>query len=295
MCAQARALANLLGAGAGVAAAALPAPWVLSDPAHAGFGDEVPAAAANDDRHFKSQGNVALVMIDDVWTVAERVPTGQLEAWKLKKASGPGRDPRLLPDTRNALGHRDLPLEAALNHLRPQSAPGGWPFGGPGVAAEFLAGLRRAGFAPTLYTESWERTSGVRASSAAAREHRALLEAVRLGLSFDQLDLPATALSEYLVKRIVQVEKAVKRAPLAPDYGGLEHMLSTSVDATGAVIPQEFDRWSANVMRDEAQVLKQNRLWREGQTHLARKGKGKGTDKGGGGGAAPAPTQLEPR
>ena len=188
MRAQARALANLLGAGAGVAAAALPAPWVLSDPAHAGFGDEVPAAAANDDRHFKSQGNVALVMIDDVWTVAERVPTGQLEAWKLKKASGPGRDPRLLPDTRNALGHRELTFEAALNHLRPQSAPGGWPFGGPGVAAEYLAGLRRAGFAPTLYAESWERTSGVRASSAAAREHRALLEAVRLGLSFDQLD-----------------------------------------------------------------------------------------------------------
>ena len=84
------------------------------------------------------------------------------------------------------------------------------------------------------------------------------------------------------------MEKAVKRAPLAPDYGGLEHMLSTSVDATGAVIPQEFDRWSANVMRDEAQVLKQNRLWREEQTHLARKGKGKGKDKGGGGGAAGA-------
>ena len=132
-----------------------------------------------------------------------------------------------------------------------------------------------------MHAESWERSSDVKLTSAAAREHRTLLEAVRLGLSLDQLDLPATTLGEFLLRRLVQVETAVRRAPLSSDYAGLEHMLSTSVDSTGAIVPPEFSKWSVGIIRDDAQVLKQNRLWREEQGHQAKKGKGKEKGKGG--------------
>ena len=278
---QARALSDLLGPGGGAAAAPVVAPWVVSDPAHAEFAQEVPAAAVDDERNFVARDQVALVKIDGAWTTAERVAPTALEGWKLRKASGPGRDPRLLPDTRNSQGHREVTFDVALDQMRVRPLPPGWPFTGPRVAHEFLAGLRTAGFAPMLYAESWERTSGVKLTSAAAREHRTLLEAVRLGLSFDQVDLPATALGEFLLRRLVQVETAVRRAPLSPDYSGLEHMLSTSVDSTGAVVPPEFHKWSVGIIRDDAQVLKQNRLWREEQGHQAKKGKGKGKDKKG--------------
>ena len=103
-----------------------------------------------------------------------------------------------------------------------------------------------------------------------------MLEAIRLALSYDQLDLPATAVGEFLVRRLVQVETAVRRAPLSPDYSGLEHMLSTAVDASGSVVPIEFTKWSTSVIRDDAQVLKQNRLWGEEQAQQAKRGKGKG-------------------
>ena len=147
--------------------------------------------------------------------------------------------------------------------------------------------MHAAGFGPSLYAGGWESSSGTQAAGAAA-EHRNLLVAIRLALFYDQLDLPAMAVGVFLLRRPVQVETAVRRSPLSPDLSDLEYMLSAAVNASGFAVPIEFTKWSTSVIRDDAQVLKQNRLWGEEQAQRAKKGKGKGK-KGKDGKAADGP------
>ena len=47
-------------------------------------------------------------------------------------------------------------------------------------------------------------------------------------------------------------------------------------DETGAVKVEEFSKWFADRQRDEAQFLKQFRLYKEEQTAAAKKKAGKG-------------------
>jgi hypothetical protein len=72
-------------------------------------------------------------------------------------------------------------------------------------------------------------------------------------------------LVEHIVRRVIQIEKAVARNPRAPDYTGLHVITQTGVDGRGAAHAPAFDSFIANEQQREAQVLKQNRLWSEEQ------------------------------
>ena len=76
----------------------------------------------------------------------------------------------------------------------------------------------------------------------------------------------------------MQIETAVERNPLAPDYAHLDHMLSTNIRESGQVSTLEFTRWSTGVLRDQAQILKQARLWDE---EVAARARSHASGKGG--------------
>ena len=61
----------------------------------------------------------------------------------------------------------------------------------------------------------------------------------------------------------------------------MDSIMSAGLDETGAVAVPTFARWVSTVQEDEAQILKQQRLWNEEYGF-----KGKGGDYGGG--AAPS-------
>ena len=75
------------------------------------------------------------------------------------------------------------------------------------------------------------------------------------------------------------IMRAVKRNPRAPDFEGLDSFLSTATDMTGGVVTLDFDKYISELQRNDAQIMKQNRMLKEEQTAQSKKPK----DQPGGG------------
>ena len=97
---------------------------------------------------------------------------------------------------------------------------------------------------------------------------------------WDQLDPSSLASVEILVRRVHQIEIAVKKNPKQPDYEGLESLLETAVDSSGSAVLPGITTWLAERQKDEAFVLKQSRLWAD-EKRLAGSGKNKKEPPGG--------------
>jgi hypothetical protein len=268
---EARSLAAVLGATLpSNAVTASHVIWRISDTSHPDFGEEIPAGAVGNPDIFVPRGSrgkdacVALVCIDGDWTTAAR-ETGEpgLESFARRFHSGAGRDSRIMADSRDSDGRRFLPVLDIVKLLR--EAPfKHWPIDGPRTVREFMLAVRASGIEGFIsYHNEWLKKSGVGEKSNAGREHRFLLEVLRLLCQWDQLDPSSLASAEIMVRRVHQIEMAVKRNPKQPDYEGLDAILDTAIDSSGAVVLPSISSWLAEKQRDEAFVLKQNRLWSE--------------------------------
>ena len=113
--------------------------------------------------------------------------------------------------------------------------------------------LDRAGLTTVTHHSQWLDRSEVRAGFGAAREHKNVLEVLRLALQFDQVNPGALACLEYVTRRLVQLETAVRRSPHNPGYTNLEHMLTTTVDTSGAAQTEKFTKWSSDRLPQESQ------------------------------------------
>ena len=95
----------------------------------------------------------------------------------------------------------------------------------------------------------------------------------------DRLDCYRLTSAQHLARRVLQVQKAVRRNPRSPDFENLTEYMRHAADATGTVSAPVFDRHVADRQRDEAQVMKQTRLAREENDADEKRKKG---PKGGG-------------
>ena len=59
------------------------------------------------------------------------------------------------------------------------------------------------------------------------------------------------------------IDQAVNRNPRAPDFESLEMFLANGYDATGGVTTRDFDMFIAETQKNDAEIMKQTRLWRE--------------------------------
>ena len=83
---------------------------------------------------------------------------------------------------------------------------------------------------------------------------------------------------EHVVRRVHQLEAAVRKNPKAPDFDGLDHLLETAVDSSGAAVTPAIAAWLADKQKDEAFILKQQRLWGEERRAAASSSKKKDDD-----------------
>ena len=81
--AEAREMVTLLGLSS-ASAAPDGSTWRLSDPADENFGDAVPPEALGQPAMFQPEGNVALIRVEEDWTVTQLVPDAEAEAWRRK-------------------------------------------------------------------------------------------------------------------------------------------------------------------------------------------------------------------
>ena len=294
---QARALLEIVG-GAPVGSSAIDgASWRISDPAHASFGEEVPGSVVGAGEHFVTRGRVGMVAFepeDDEnpeWISVELVTSDGLSKWKRDKWAGAGRDPRLLGDVRVA-GVREMTFIDAISRSRLTGTADlpGWPHQGERAAPEYLKTMKMAGLEWLTHHNDFVLKSGVSKASNVARAHRRVTEALALLQQWDQVDLANSACAESLVRYLLGIESAVRRNPRAPDFSLFDEIAGQGIDDTGGLQLPGYTAWIANLQRDKAQVLKQQRLWSEeaGRRDVAGSSAGAcGTDdghKGGGGG-----------
>ena len=84
-----------------------------------------------------------------------------------------------------------------------------------------------------------------------------------------------------MLRRLYQIELAVRKSPKNPDFDGLEFLVETAVDASGAAVLPSIAKWLADSQHKEAFTLKQMRLWAEEKaTSDKRKKDPKGAGKG---------------
>jgi hypothetical protein len=113
-------------------------------------------------------------------------------------------------------------------------------------------------------------------------DHRILTEAFRLAITGDQLDVSKLLSFEHLARRLVRHEIAVSSCPSPPDYSGLVVVMQAPTSATGQATTTAFNEYITTKLKDQANILRQTRLWEEEQ-----KGSSGCGDHGGGGGQEP--------
>ena len=111
-----------------------------------------------------------------------------------------------------------------------------WTKIGPRLLAR--SAVRRADCASRVpqrvVADQW--SVGLSDKAAHTREHRLILEVLRLLLQYDHLDGSSLASGELLLRRLYRIELAVRKSPKSPDFEGLEFLLETAVDASGAAV-----------------------------------------------------------
>jgi hypothetical protein len=236
----------------------------IADASHPEFGEIVPVEAQTD-QTFTRRDDSALVLLDNHWVAAENVATELVEAWKDAKTVNSGRDNRVLTVTRDTRGKRFKSEHDAVPMFT-EVASEDWIYKGPRLVLEFFLCLLAAGQTLMQHHFEWVKKSGVNAEGAIAREHAHISEVLRVAVTIDQLDLSNLCSTELMLRRMVQIETAVKRNPKVPDFGGLDMMLESKLDSTGAAVTAAFNDWLKTQQQTEAQIQKQGRLLREERT-----------------------------
>jgi hypothetical protein len=237
--------------------------WLYGDTAHPRFGElvapDILAAAGS----FEVRDSVALVLVDARWTTAECVDPADVAAWRLSKTVGPGRDVRLTGWDTDSAGRRYATLPTCVGKFKRVVFPD-WPFGdSPSAAVELAEGIRASGVETPQFHTLWVSKSGVAANSAVSLEHRNDLTTFHILVTYDQLDASNVAGIEFVARKILRTQRAVKRSPKSPDFGGLDGMLAHAFDESGGVVCSKFDKFFSDQQRDQAFILKQQRLWKE--------------------------------
>ena len=233
------------------------------------FGDAVPDEDVNTGPDAPVRGAMGVARFEGQWWPIERVPDNELASWMEYMRNGTGRDERLAGMVRDGAGRRFVPLHEYLGLLRPQdrAKDKDYPHRGPSAAIEVLQGVRASGRELIAYDEHWAANSGISPQSSIRHEHRTIFHTLAMLQSWNQVDIPNLAGCEYLCRRAVQIQRAVRVNPRAPSFIGLHKMTEHSLDEAGGLATADFTQHFASVAEADARILKQNRLLRSELHH----------------------------
>ena len=265
-------LHSVLGGGPAVPIRAAGADWYYADPANEKFGENVEDFVMLS-QSTVTRGGMALAEQRDAegnsWAFIEHVASQDKPEWLSDKREGAGRDPRLLPLPALPEG-RGYSLKDALAVA--STVPGKFRgFNGPSSAKEILAALVASGLEPAAYCAQFEVASGLAPKSALAHELRMHFTSLVLAIGVDRTDPHQSAAIEHICRRIVQIQKAVRRCAKSPDFEGLEAYMRHTADPGLALAANDFEAHISTVLKDERIILKETRLTREEQVALAKR------------------------
>ncbi|CAE8614739.1 unnamed protein product, partial [Polarella glacialis] len=283
--AQGRALVFGLGPVAAAAVTLNEGRWLIADVDHKDFGNEIAEGELLDPARTVTLVHGAeekkLHVFKDKVVTLERVI--EVDVWKQSKRPGlPGGsagDLRLLGNQVNGANKRVMGLSRALE-LMTEHRFDDWPHKGPKAVREFLESVLEAGGDLQVYHGHFVRKSGLAENSACSHELKSLLGILRLGLSYDQVDIGNLASFEAAVRRIIEIQHAVRRNPQHPVFDGLDQSTIGSVDSVGGARAAEYGQWLSDQQKSEAKFLKNQREFRDEQAAERKKDSGGGSGRG---------------
>ena len=266
--------------------------WVFADPGRSTFAGEVPPQILSDPTRMVMRSSVGLALHDPLdgqapsWQAMERILRTELVSWRTEKRSGAGRDPRL-SGVSPATSLQDVPLlRTVLTQCAAPKDPSRLVFQGPSSTQEVLTAVVRSGLEPAGFITQFLQTTGASPKASISVELGHLIHAVWLAVCVDRLDPYECAVLEHMSRRILQIQKAIRRCPRAPDFEGLSEYMRHSADLSGEIAAPAFDAYVAAKQKDQATILKQNRMQREEEEEDAQnkrrqpQGEGRGDKKG---------------
>eukprot|EP00438_Fugacium_kawagutii_P027262 Skav214355 [mRNA] locus=scaffold86:483215:498428:+ [translate_table: standard] len=260
--------------------------WLIADVSREDFGEKVPDNTVDDGVILRDS---ALVEIEGEEVYAVRVNAAKKEEWMRSREESKG-DARLLGHYTDGQGRRYLDFSEAIDMMT-EAKYDDWPLTGPRACLEFLKSVRSGASDLVAYHLQWAQNSGISSYAAALFEHRTICDCLKAFIQTDQVDPSSLLGTEYMVRRLIQIETAVGRNPAAPDYSGLEVIMESGIGSSGEARAVKFQEWIGARLKDRAQVQKQARLYKEefnrrrsdneqpGGPSPKSKGKGKGKPK----------------
>ena len=130
-----------------------------------------------------------------------------------------------------------------------------WGFSGPRAAKEFLNAINEGAAADlTGYHLQWLKHSGVNTHTAAAHEHKNLIEMLRLAICRDQLDVTNIMAFELVVRRLVQIEFGSRKGlPSSPDYQNLDILMESTITDGGSAATKQLGQLAHRKTQGESQ------------------------------------------
>ena len=143
-------------------------------------------------------------------------------------------------------------------------------FRGPSATTEVLQTMVSSGHEPPGFQTQWTSISGVAPRSSVALEHQNLVHLLWAMSTIDRLNLYGLASAEHACRRMLPIQRAVRRSPKAPDFAGLETYMDHISQGTGALQAPKFDHFVASEQKDQAFILKQTRVAKEEEEAVAK-------------------------
>ena len=248
--------------------------WVFSDADSDRLGNRV---ADDQLSNAVTIGARGLVDVGDKVEAIEEIDESAVSGYKDSKRAGHG-DLRTIGHHEDSQKRRYIIFADAVALFR-ETKFTDWGFSGPRAAKEFLNAINEGAAADlTGYHLQWLKHSGVNTHTAAAHEHKNLIEMLRLAICRDQLDVTNIMAFELVVRRLVQIELAVARSPSSPDYQNLDILMESTITDGGSAATKQLDNWLTERLKERANIQKQSRLAREEASHASRGSKDKGEE-----------------
>lgn len=232
--------------------------WLFADVSSDRLGKSVPLELVPSAVTLGSRG---LLEIDGTIEAIEEVPQSDVASFAEVKKGTHG-ELRTLGNFTDSQDMRYLALADAFPLMKEVEMKD-WCFEGPRATKEFLGSIVQGTADLSSYHLQWLQHSGVNHKSSIAYEHKCIIECLRLAVCKDQLDPTNLMRLELLTRRVIQLEVAVSRSPNNPEFQGLDILMESPITAKGAASTKTLDTWLTSRLKEQANIQKQARLYRE--------------------------------
>ena len=118
---------------------------------------------------------------------------------------------------------------------------------GPSAAREVLQAFMASGMEPPAFVLHWRTTSRVNIQSGLEIEHGLWVEMLWVHTCHDLVNPLRLACAELPARRILMIERAVRRNARAPSFDGLQSYMAHTLDPHGGARASQFANHIADI------------------------------------------------